>query len=524
LPTRWDDIATMTPISSSGGLQSALPFNTASTVVRTPDATLATVASASTRVALGQPALAANSTVYTQAGAVDDPLSALMTRNVRTGAGNPFQDLGAALLGRFRTDGGNYVQSVTAPGVPSQTGSDSALQSRLRLQADNTVSLRIGTASGAKVEISLARGQEGLAVQIDVTDGTLTEDERNAIAALSGAFEDALDGLSQVPPRLDIAGLADVDASVLSSVNLRAVTRADGVAVQTIEFQADSGQRSVTYSGPAGEVSVNVDLSKPATFGTAEQQAAALSKALLQFDSAQRRGNGDEALMAMFKSAFSAVHGSYGAALTERSQPAGTVVRVPASESHRALLSGLADYSASIKQESKSSNPARLEEVDGFSMRVSQSSKVTGRAGSNLAITQDQQSALDASFHKPLSPHETLALSTDKSSQNYLYYQVKDSTSSRTELAYERGGLTSASVTHSRNLSMQISKFVGGERVEYTVIPTVDTVTHDLLPMLRAAQLDGQEADSRQPRDQTEAILRRRYHDLANSVAALNQG
>ncbi|KAG1209187.1 hypothetical protein G6F35_010741 [Rhizopus arrhizus] len=143
-------------------------------------------------------------------------------------------------------------------------------------------------------------------------------------------------------------------------------------------------------------------------------------------------------------------------------------------------------------------------------MRVSQSSKVTGRAGSNLAITQDQQSALDASFHKPLSPHETLALSTDKSSQNYLYYQVKDATSSRTELAYERGGLTSASVTHSRNLSMQISKFVGGERVEYTVIPTVDTVTHDLLPMLRAAQLDGQEEDSRQPRDQTEAILRRR--------------
>ncbi|KAG0765394.1 hypothetical protein G6F22_018027 [Rhizopus arrhizus] len=211
----------MTSISSSGGLQSALPFNTASTVVRTPDATLATVTSASTRVALGQPALAANSTVYTQTGAIDDPLSALMTRNVRTGAGNPFQDLGAALLGRFRTDGGNYAQSVTAPGVPSQTGSDSALQSRLRLQADNTVSLRIGTASGAKVEISLARGQEGLAVQIDVTDGTLTEDERNAIAALSGAFEDALDGLSQVPPRLDIAGLADVDASVLSPSNSR---------------------------------------------------------------------------------------------------------------------------------------------------------------------------------------------------------------------------------------------------------------------------------------------------------------
>lgn len=512
----------MTAISSSGALQSAIPFPTAHAAVRTPDAALAAAASASTRVALGQPASATNATVYTQAGAFTDPLSALMSRNMR--AANPFQDVGAALLGRFRTEGGNAVQSLRAPGAPAQTSSDSALQSRLRLQGDNTVSLSIATTSGAKVEISLARSQEGMAVQIDVTEGTLTEDERNAIAALSGAFEDALDGLAQVPPRLNVAGLADVDPSILSSVNLRAVTRANGVAVQTIEFQADSGQRSIKYSGPAGEVSVNADLSKPATFGTAEQQAAAIDKAMLQFDSARGRGDGDEALMAMFKNAFSAVHSSYGAVQTERSQPAGTVVRVPASESHRALLSGLADYSASITQESKRVNPRRPEEIDGFSLRVSQSSKVTGRAGSNLAMTQEQRSALDASFHQPLSAHESLMLTSDKSSQNYLYYQVKDSTHSRTDLAYERGGLASASVTQSRNLSMQVSKFVGGERVEYTVIPTVDTVKHDLLPMLRAAQLDVQEADSRQPRDQAEAILRRRYHDLARSVAALQQG
>jgi hypothetical protein len=522
LPTRWDDTATMTAISSPGGLQSTIPFSTAHVVARAPATTPTGAASASTRVALGQPASATHSTLYTQTGAIADSLSALMSRNMR--AGNPFQDVGAALLGRFRADGGNYAQSVSAPGVPAQTSSDSALSSRLSLQGDNTVSLRIATASGAKVEISLARGQDGMAVQIDVTDGTLTEDERNAIAALSGAFEDALEGLSQVPPRLDVAGLADVDPAILSSVNLRAVTRANGVAVQTIEFQADSGQRSITYTGAAGEVSVNADLSKPATFGTAEQQAAAIDKALLQFDGARRRGDGDEALMAMFKNAFSAVHSSYGAAQTERSQPAGTVVRVPASASHRALLSGLADYSASITQESKRVNPGRPEEIDGFSLRVSQSSKVAGRAGSNLAVTQEQRSALDASFHKPLSAHQPLALTSDKSSQSYLYYQVKDSVSTRTELAEERGGLTLASMTQSRNLSMQVSRFVGGERVEFTVIPTVDTVTHDLLPMLRAAQLDGQEEDSRQPRDQTETILRRRYHDLARSVAALQQG
>ena len=70
MPPRWDDITTMTAISSSGGLQSFLPFNTANTVVRTPEATPATVASASARVALGPPASAANSTLYTQTGEI----------------------------------------------------------------------------------------------------------------------------------------------------------------------------------------------------------------------------------------------------------------------------------------------------------------------------------------------------------------------------------------------------------------------------------------------------------------------
>ncbi|CAB3655099.1 hypothetical protein [Achromobacter pestifer] len=515
----------MTAISSSGALPSVAQPSTVNPISRALVAAPSSGASASTAVRLGQNALASGASTYTQSGSLTDPVWVAMSSKVLSlGGGNPFSDVGAALLSRFSTDGGNYTQFV--PAGRTEAGAQAVSNSAMPpgALADNTVSLRIGTASGAQVEVSLRRGTEGMAVQIDVTNGALSEDERNAIASLAGGFQDALDGLAQVPPRLAIAGLADMDTSLLSSVNLRASTRTNGVEVQSIEFSADAGQRSVTVSGPSGEVKVGVDLTKPATFGSAEQQAAAVSRYLQQFDSARSRGQGDETLMSIFKDAFSAVHGSYGAAQAQRAQPAGTVERIPASQAHRSLLSGLADFSASIKQTSKSVNPGRRDEVDGFAFQVSQNSKVSGQARWNLAVSQDQQTSLKASFHKSLSPQVALALTEDKASQNYLYYQVNDATSTRTDLAYDHGTLASASMSQSRNLSMQVSKYVQGKLVEHTVTPTVDSFKRDLLPMFQAAKLDEPDKNSLEPRDQAEASLRRRYLDLARSVAELSQG
>lgn len=521
---RQEHSAIMTAINSSGGLLSVASLSLANSVTRVVAAPPAG-ASVSTAVTLGQTAPASGASTYTQSGSLTDPVwVAMSSKALSLGGGNPFSGVGAALLSRFSTDGGNYAQFVPAGRSEAGAQAVSSNAAQPGALADNTVSLRIGAASGAQVEISLRRGTEGMAVQIDVTEGALTEDERNAIASLAGAFEDALDGLAQEPPRLAIAGLADMDTSLLLSVNLRAATRANGVDVQTIEFSADAGQRSVTVTGPSGEVKVGVDLTKPATFGTAEQQAAAVSKYLQQFDSARSRGQGDETLMSIFKDAFSAVHGSYGAVQSQRAQPAGTVERIPASQTHRSLLSGLADFSASIKQTSKTINPGRRDEVDGFTFQVSQNSKVSGQARWNLAVSQDQQSSLKAAFHKSLSPQVALMLTEDKASQNYFYYQVDDVTNTRTDLSYERGTLASASMSQSRNLSMQASKYVQGKLVEHTVTPTVDSFKRDLLPLFHAANLNDPDKNSLEPRDQVQANLRRRYLDLARSVMASWQG
>ena len=80
-------------------------------------------------------------------------------------------------------------------------------------RAGTGVSLRIMTASGTQVDVKLGASADGIAVDIGVSEGELSEDERLAIAGLAKSFQDAVDGLGSVPPRLAVAGLAKFDSS-----------------------------------------------------------------------------------------------------------------------------------------------------------------------------------------------------------------------------------------------------------------------------------------------------------------------
>ena len=102
--------------------------------------------------------------------------------------------------------------------------------------ADNSVALRITTASGAKVTVTLESNEKGLGVQIDVGDAKLTEEERTAIAGLSKSFQEAVDGLTAVPPKLALGALAKFNSSVLSSVSLEATVGAEGPDLSLIHI------------------------------------------------------------------------------------------------------------------------------------------------------------------------------------------------------------------------------------------------------------------------------------------------
>jgi len=236
----------------------------------------ATSAPSYTFVTLGGSNAAASAQLYSMSGAApstdkflswqsksNDAVSTMMAGNFSASSlGARFKGLGAALLNRFDSDGGNFSQSVvTLPaGTPKGSALESTLRTQTNAQTDNKISLTIVTSSGAQVDLTLANQEDGLSVQVQVSKGKLTDAERGALQKLSDGFQSAIDGIAANPPRLKLDGLTQFDTSLLASVDLHASVQV-GSAIQTIDFHADSKQRTVSAAGPAGTLKVSVDLS-----------------------------------------------------------------------------------------------------------------------------------------------------------------------------------------------------------------------------------------------------------------------
>jgi hypothetical protein len=484
----------------------------------------ATAAPAAVSVTLGQAARSADATYSMTSRTTvamvweqrpDDAVSSLMASNVAyRSLGSRFHGLGAAMLARFDTDPVDFSQSATVqttsaahPGT-SVSALQTAIQSQLHTDAENQIALSIRTASGATVELRLGSQDEGLAVQVKVSGGALTEAEREALVQLSGAFQEAIDGLGAVPPRLALSGLATFDPAVLSSVDFQArIETDDKGAIEAIAFHADGQSRSLSATGPSGTVKVDVDLSNPAILGNAAQQAQATARYLQQFDAAGSRGRGDTALVAMFKDAFTQMNSDYGMTAPGEGRAASGVF--PLNAGDHSLLSGLADFSASMAQASEASNPMRPEERDTFSYKVSQSTSVMGRDASDRSIHQDQQAQLSASYHRPLSPELSLFLTLAKESQFYEYIEIDDEADVSTDVAYSDGVRTDASVEQSARQSTRVQRYLMGKLESDTTFPSEATRVTDVRALLKTVE---QAERSRDPED-----ARRRDQALATA-------
>jgi hypothetical protein len=520
----------MTSVASVGAVTTIGLAPPATGVIRAGDKTGGAAVPASTTVTLGlgaSPALTytpqpASAAVVWERETADKVSSVIAdTLPARTLAGR-LEGVASALLDRFKTDGGSYSQSARMASGAGQVDGLDGVQAGSAAQAEDAYMLRVTTASGVKVEVSLRNRPDGLAVQIDVAEGELSETERKAISGLSKAFQDAVDGLASVPPRMAWSSLAKFDSSVLSSVSMQATATANGAVAQSVDFSADSKQRSLTIKNAEGVVKVDVDVSKAALFGNAQQRAAAVSDYLQQFDAARGRGRGAEALMSLFKDAFAELHQSYEAGAAPSSQ----APRIAAAGyTYRSLLSGVADFSASISQTMDASNPYKTSEINQFTYQVSQSSRVSGRPLFDLGIKQEQRANLAASFHTALAPQQKLELSKDKDSQNYKFFQIKDEITSQTGIQYEQGRLIEASFTQTRNLSMRVQAYVKGELIEDTLTPVIETRTRDLLTLVRSADLEPSEIERLQRRDPAaaDAMLLGKHLALSRAVARERQ-
>ncbi len=471
---------TTTPIVSVNGVAS-LANSPASVVMLGQDSRIAGAATYSPGGAM-----ASTEPVFTWETKLKDKVTQVMQGNLGLASNAArFQGLGAALLQQLAEGGATSIsQSVfkTAAGSVLDAAAVKSEHNQLHNGAENTLTLTLKTASGATITLNLNNDGDGFAIKAEVSGGELSDMERKALGDMADSFQGAIDGLTAQPPRLELGSLTKLDPNLFSSVDLSARLKVGKDQYQTLAFRADDTTRSVDMSGPSGNVQLSVN-NNSAILGTAQQQAQAIQTYLTQFDAAQSRGGGDKNLMALFKDAFSSLQGgtqSLGGAQAKADWS-------NVNDIDRGMLSGLADFSASLNQNSAYINPMRPGEIDKFAYRTAQTTDAKGSESGNRSLQQDQTSSLAASYHKSLYPGTGLALSTDSKTQNYTYHLIEDEARSTTRVGYANGALVQASSTQSASQSTTVLKYEMGKLVDTLNTPRQTSKSRDLLGMLDEA-------------------------------------
>jgi hypothetical protein len=444
----------------------------------------------------------------------------LMAQNFNTepAASRRFKGLGGELLKQVAYDGEDFSQTVQQAAGGVQANTYDMLVSPTQVPqhgtGDHQIGLTITTRSGVKVELKLDASDNSIAVQAKA-DGKLDDAERKALGQLSEAFQKSIDGLSEDPPKIDVAGLTQFDSNVLSSVDLKGQIKINATDTQQLQFHADTTQRTLSFSGPAGNAKIGIDLSQPASWGSKEQQAKALDKYLQQVDQAGLRGQGNGAMISMFKEAFTGMNSDYG---TRTIAPRSIVL----TDQDRAMTTGLADFTASFSQTEVASNPARASEKDSFSYDLSQKTAISGTSQLDRGISQQQQSHLKARYHAPVKAGASLNLTLSPQSQNYKYVMIDDSASSTTDIGYDKGVLAKATLEMQASQSSRILRYTLGKLQDDHTTPSGKSMSRDLLTTLEPERI-GQPTLSDTQRTQMLATLNNHIFLQSNPAALPNE-
>lgn len=425
--------------------------------------------------------------------ATRNKVSDAMTKSFSSYAfGGRFSGLGAAMLGQAKLGNYNFSQAMRQPPpstTPNVYAASGIAPGSLHGNGEDRVSLSITTRSGVEVKLSLDSQGDGLAVSM-TTSGDLSDAEASALGDLAKGFQEAIDGMGRDTPKIKLEGLMQFDQQQLASVKLHAEVKVRGEpeSIQTLDFQADGAERKVSFSGVAGSLDLKVDASALNTLGSKEKQAKALGSYMKQFDQAASRGHGDAGLVAMLKDSFTALHSNTAAPQVATESPETSRWRLAAED--KSILTGLADFSASVSQAVKFSNPMRSAEKDGFNYEVSQKTSQAGASHDARSLRQQQQSKLSASFHETLVPGVPLRLTAATESQNYTYHQIEDTASSDAQVAYKDGKMVKASLRQEANQSERVMKYFLGKLESDKTTPGNYSVLRDLLPVLGPYKTD----------------------------------
>jgi hypothetical protein len=430
----------------------------------------------------------------------EDEISQLMQGNIKKqplvllNSSLLLNGLGAKLLERFSTAQSDFSQTVvsyesqyrnpTVDGTSISYGSTDITRTsatdalKNSAGATNRIGFRIQTRSGKTVDISISYGgngkeiKAGLSVGIHVSGGELSDAEKTAVANLSSGFESLLQSVSRGTGDVDVSGLT-YDATVLSGIDLTVrQTPQFGSELKSLDFHANSKQRSFALETTKGRLSLSVDLTQPAILGSATQQRAAVQDYLSRFDAANQRGHGDSSLLGQFKDVFVALHSNYPASDGSTTP---TISSPALNDKDRSVLTGLADFEVSI-----SGDFAKESEAGHMEYRAAQSTKVVGEGKWNgLSVSQTQTTRLKSNFLR--SPDGG---PLDVGTGNYESISIDDETSSITSFSYAKDELQSATVKSLVNQMEYLKKFVNFKMVEERDSPLKQADEQDISALL----------------------------------------
>lgn len=482
----------MNPITAI--IRTTPTYITASTTPSGNAVEAATSATAGSRVSIGQSPSSADINTYNAKGTLGsgqvryvweqegiDKLSMYMYSAIQSSSSAArFQGLGAALLEQLAANNGQRI-SQSGLAVTSGTATEPMLlalqQARLREFATDSVTFTLNTASGATVSLGLFSSASGLAVDAEVLGGSLTANELKGLSMMAGSFQTALNGLTQEPPSLRLGSLVKLDPTLFTGLQFTAQLQTAGGAQQSFALEMDEHTRSLELQAPSGNVKLNFDTQGGTLLGSEVQRQAAVSNYLNQFDAAQKRGNGDAQLMTLFKDAFRQLNS------VDDTTPRPTNHDTLLNKTSRLLLSGLADFTASVTQPERRSNPMRKDEVDSFDYNVSQTTTLKGGAA-NLSLQQDQRSDLKASWHESLNPWVELRLGLDSESQDYRYHEVHDQASSSTRMAFVNNVMIEATATQQASQQERVRTYQQAELQTDVTTSAANDQSRDLLEIL----------------------------------------
>lgn len=448
--------------------------------------------------------------------APDNTLAEVMGRNASgTTQQGRLAGLGSALLEQVASTGAGYRQTVVdmAPAYSPDRIQGKAMDAlwSFKSRPSGSVELSIETRSGARVRLSIHDQREpsatgsGMSVEI-VVDGELSVQEREALRALAGGFDKAVQGLSGDDPKLDVEELLRFDTKAFARLELQLESYGkdrDGNRVLTLgaQLQVDGDRRAVQLRSREGVVKMATDLRQPAQWGTDAQRASAVEHYLGRIDKAAERGQAQPALVDLFKSTFAAMHSRYDAPQAGVGLKPGTPLHTQTGtfgEEGQGLLTGLADFDASITATTRATNPRRTQELDTFHYTLNQSTHITGSSSRNRAVSQTQTAQLMASYHQSLLVSAAPRLDTTSASQNYLYNKVEDRSSTEVDLAYDNGEAVRATLTQAMSRSQHTTRVENNQVTATTTTAPGEQSRHtDLLPLLKQLQRqqEAQDAD-----------------------------